>query len=262
MPGVWIKVAAGTFNMGSPADEPCRSESEAVHQVGLGRGFSMMSRQVTRAMFRGMVGYAPPDRGCGEDCPVVDVSWHEAVALCNALSKVNQLEPCYACTGQGDAVRCDVREPYAGAQVYACAGFRLPTEAEWERACRAGSTTALYNGPLSGCSGSDPNADAIAWYLDNSGGVLHPVGQKQPNAWGFYDMLGNAWEWCHDRFTEGLGSASVKDPVFFDAAVNMGTRRGGSFGSAVQYLRVANRASQPLDERRNSTGLRCVRSVD
>lgn len=135
---------------------------------------------VTRALWRAVTGELP-DAAHALDVPVTEVSWLDAVRFCNALSDRAGLRPCYAIGG----------DPEGRDAVWdrAADGYRLPAEAEWERACRAGDEGVRY-GPL----------DAIAWYEDNAGGRVHAVGRKQPNAWGLYDTIGNVWEWCWDVY--------------------------------------------------------------
>ncbi|TYQ15271.1 UNVERIFIED_CONTAM: formylglycine-generating enzyme required for sulfatase activity [Acetivibrio alkalicellulosi] len=117
----------------------------------------------------------------GEKKPVVNVSWHDAVSFCNLLSEKSGLNKCYSLSSNGEEILCDWESD----------GYRLPTDAEWEYACKAGTTGARYG-----------DLDKIAWYKENSGGKVHDVGEKEPNPWGLYDMLGNVWEWCWDVYDE------------------------------------------------------------
>ena len=117
----------------------------------------------------------------GEDgLPLVNVSWLDAIALCDRLSDLEGLDRAYGRTDDGE-VTCD----------WTASGYRLPTEAEWQYACKAGTTGYRYG-----------ELDDIAWYAGNSGGRVHEVGQKAPNPWGLHDMLGNVWEWCWDLYDE------------------------------------------------------------
>ena len=131
--------------------------------------FQLAAHPVTRAGYAGRTDH--PHR------PVESVSWWDAVRFCNGRSTADGLTPAYRLAG--DDVVWD----------RAADGYRLPTEAEWEHACRAGTTGPRYG-----------ELDEIAWYRDNSGGRIHDVGGRRPNAWGLFDMLGNTWDWCWDRY--------------------------------------------------------------
>jgi formylglycine-generating enzyme len=133
---------------------------------------------VTQAQY-GQIAAPRPSDAHGDHVPVTNVSWLDAVRFCNTLSQREGLAPAYRRASDADRIEWDE----------AANGYRLPTEAEWEHACRAGTTGPRY-GPL----------DEIAWYRGNSGEHIHDVGGKRPNDWGLYDLLGNAWDWCWDIY--------------------------------------------------------------
>jgi formylglycine-generating enzyme required for sulfatase activity len=159
-------------------------------------------------------------------------------------------------------IRCDVAPEFdgkGGKTIYDCPGYRLPTEAEWEYAYRAGTDTELHSGTLATCTGTtDKNADAIAWHGGNSGKKTHAVGGKTPNAWGVHDMSGNVWEWCHDRFQHDPGSDAATDPVGTFGPTR--SDRGGSCWSELPYIRAAMRDTNQPNERYDYIGFRVVRT--
>ncbi len=260
--GEFVPIKAGSFEMGSPEDNSGRYSNEVSHPVTLTRSFAMMSTEVTQGQFESLMGYNPTGfPACGTDCPVEVVNWHEAAAYCNALSANEGLDVCYSCTGTSADVICEPSLTYATA--YHCPGYRLPTDAEWEYAARAGTDTATYNGDLHFdyllCEQPNDVVDSIAWFCGNSGDTTHPVGTRVPNAWGLYDMLGNVLEWCHDGYeaylidpaTDPSGIAEDDSRVF----------RGSSWFHWARIARAAFRVGADPSIRGFDLGFRLVRTL-
>jgi formylglycine-generating enzyme required for sulfatase activity len=266
--------------MGSPSSELGRDGDEGPQRtVTLTRSFVIGKYEVTQGEFESLMGYNPSNfKSCGANCPVESVSWHEAVAYLNALSKSRGLEECFDCTGSGSSVICTVKSQYSGQNYYNCKGYRLPTEAEWEFAYRAGTSTAFYNGDITKTDcGLDPNLDKIGWYCGNStvtyagcrdlsgyGGPkcagTHPAGGKQANAWGLHDMAGNVWEWVYDWYQDSYNNLPATDPVG-PSTGSYRVDRGGCFGSYAQYCRAADRNRDSPPGRFSYVGFRFLRSL-
>jgi formylglycine-generating enzyme required for sulfatase activity len=243
------EIQPGAFEMGSPPSEPGREDDETSHPVTLTRGYWMATQEVTEWLWRAVMGGA----STSSRLPKTSVDWFDAIAFCNELSLMKGLTPAYSLVG--DDWTWD-RE---------ADGYRLPTEAEWEYACRAGSTTALANGPLTvlECDPLDPNLDAIAWYRCNSGTnenfFRHDVGLKQANAWGLFDMNGNVFEWCWDWY-----GSYQEEPATDPSGPTTGhyrVIRGGDFTARARDCRSAHRYPYYLEWPIHSIGLRIVRSA-
>jgi formylglycine-generating enzyme required for sulfatase activity len=260
----WCVIPAGCFRMGSPSSEACREEGtfppkETQHKVTLTRAFVIAQTETTREQFQSAMGYDPSTTACTTNCPVTNVTWHESAAYCNALSTKLGLALCYSCSGSGATVKCSSNVNFK--TIYDCSGYRLPTEAEWEYAYRAGTQTAYYNGKsdTATCNGVDAVASAIGWYDKNAGSTdPHPVMGKLANGWSLYDMAGNVFEWCDDSFVNDLTSKDVVDP-WIPPGVNV-TVRGGAVATQARKLRASYRAASLPSLKATIQGFRCVAS--
>jgi formylglycine-generating enzyme required for sulfatase activity len=257
--GGYCTIPPGCFTFGTPSGEPCRdATNEMQRQVTITRTFEVSEAEVTQLEYKNVMGNDPSkDTTCGTNCPVEYLSWSDAAAYCNQLSTNAGKTECYTCTKPSSTWSCVVAPAYS-ASYASCPGYRLPTEAEWEYAARAGSTTALYSGALSTCTGYDANAVAIAWYSYNSSLVKQRVMQKQANAWGLYDMSGNVWEWTADVYI--LAPTGSTDPWNTSGGTGR-VIRGGAFDYEVDTLRSGNRGSRSPTTLMSSNGFRCVRSL-
>ena len=269
IPPGFVRIEAGTFTMGSPESELGRYSDEENHQVTLTHGFYMSDHEVTQAEWKALIGNNPSglNRDACDTCPVDSVNWWEALYYANSLSNLEELTPCYVLEGCSGAAGEDLicigvsLQDGSGSAVttpYECEGYRLPTEAEWEYAARAGTASAFYNGPITSAVGLDPNAEAIAWYKRNSGSTTHAVKGKLPNAWGLYDMSGNVWEWTWDWY--GSYPGDVTDPTG-PGTGSKRVERGGSWFNEAMDMRSAGRSSFTPDLRDYELGFRVARTV-
>jgi formylglycine-generating enzyme required for sulfatase activity len=228
----FVYLPSGTFLRGSPSIEPGRKTDEKQQWVTLTNGFYMQTTEVTQGQWKAVMGVTPLHIiKCNDSCPVERVSWNDALKF---IHKLNKLEGSYK--------------------------YRLPTEAEWEYAARAGSKKAFANGAISVLDcGYDPTLDKIGWYCGNSNTYPHhPVAQKNPNAWGLYDMHGSVAEWCADWYGN-YPQGSVTDPV----GPSTGTERvlrGGGLADDARTCRSANRITLKPDVIFDYIGFRLVRS--
>ena len=251
-----VKIPAGEFMMGSPESrslwpkpQSWRYRDERQRKVIISRSFLIAKTEVTQGLWlkvnkvdTSLLGSNPAFyNGCGDDCPFNNITWFEAVEFCNQLSEWEGLTPAYRIEGKDVTWDRDVN------------GYRLPTEAEWEYACRAGTTTWYNTGD------SEAELERAGWYKENAGKVPHPAGEKAPNAWGLYDMHGNVWELCWDWYEERYPRGKNIDP----AGPSSGTTRvlrGGSFGDLAYHCRSALRCNEKPDNYNRYIGLRVVRS--
>lgn len=274
-----VLISAGTFTMGSPEAEELRQANELQHDVSLTRSFWVTKHEVTQGEFESLMGYNPSRyHHCGTECPVESVSWFEALAYANAVSRAAGLEECFDCTGTESSTSCAAKAKFAGAEYYGCKGYRVPTESEWEYAYRAGTSTAFYNGDydVGVVMCNLPNLPSIAWFTCNSEAFYEgcegsyddfliwrcfgtqPVGQKAPNDWALSDMSGNVHEWVFDWLAD-YPKATVIDPVGPEKGTVRGVR-GGSYAQDPESLRGATRWSLEPTTRNVSVGFRVVRS--
>jgi formylglycine-generating enzyme required for sulfatase activity len=214
----WVGIPAGAFDMGcSPHDWMCEAEEYPVHHVNIS-AFQMTETEITQQQYEIVAGEHVNENDGRPFCPVETVTWFEAEDYCEAV------------------------------------GGHLPTEAQWEYAVRAGTTTRYYCGSDADC------LDAIAWYYPGSNGVSHPVKKKEPNAFGLYDQLGNVWEWVHDWYGASYYRNSPDtDPVGPDHGQYRILRGGSLYDSDPAYLRVSFRPNDAPEIAYGNIGFRCAR---
>lgn len=198
-----VRISPGEFEMGSPATEAGRGENEGpARRIRIAEPFYLGRYEITQAQYKAVMGDNPSNVE-GDSLPVQGITYAGAREFCDLLSR-----------------RIRVR-------------VELPTEAQWEYACRAGTRTRYYSGD------SAADLDKAAWYQENSGGVPHDVGKRQPNALGLYDMLGNVWEVCAD-YLESYDEMPATDPVGDEGGI-LSAMRGGGYTHGPEYCRCASR---------------------
>jgi len=217
-----VLLETSVFVMGSPEDESDRRSTETQRVIQITSPFYLGAHEVTQAQYEKVMGNNP-SKTKDPRLPVDHISWHDAVAFCAALTA---LDPRFS--------------------------YRLPTEAEWEYACRAGTRTRYY-------WGVDANLSQIgdhAFYKENAEGKTHPVGQKKPNAWGLYDMNGNVWEWCQD-WMASYDPNELRDPKG-PGTGDQKVCRGGCWAYDAARCRSAERNEAPPDSVHVNLGMRVV----
>jgi len=245
----FVLIPSGNFLMGSPKSEKGRQWNEKRHKVVISKSFYMGETEVTQGQWKKLMGFNPSSFSkLGKNYPVDTISWDQCMEFIKALNKWEKTDR-----------------------------YRLPTEAEWEYACRAGSTSAFSNGPITtdSCNKPEPALIHMAWYCYNSGryaqnskNKTHKVAQKKPNKWGLYDMHGNVWEWTSSWYSKGnfwrtkvgVVTDTYKNNII-DPLNKTGEHRiirGGGWYQKSKYQRCAYRSYYKPGIRRNSLGFRIV----
>ncbi len=215
-------IPPGEFAMGSPKSESGHLPDETQHLVRITKPFYLSSHEVTQEQYEQVMGKNPSYHN-GMDKPVDTVSWQDAVEFCGKLSDEEGVE------------------------------YRLPTEAEWEYACREGTTTAYsFGDDVSGLG-------EYAWHIGNSNSTTHPVGGLKPNAWGLFDMHGNVFEWCQDWYGPYESLQVVSDPTGA-ASGHYRVLRGGAFVDLPRLVRAADRHTDQPGSRYHLIGFRLART--
>ena len=235
-----VLLPAGEVTLG---DDNGDADEKPAHKVGV-RSFYMDIHEMTQQAYESLT-HQNPSKFKGADRPVEQVDWYHAILYCNLRSLKEGLKPCY----DTKTLACD----------FAATGYRLPTEAEWEYACRAGTQDKYSFGP------DASRLKAYAWFKGNADQATHPVGQKAPNAWGLYDLHGNVAEWCHDFYSETYYQKKEGQDPHCPASCDKCVLRGGSWRSSDDGCRSSARNSETprfADACFGSDGVgfRCVRN--
>jgi formylglycine-generating enzyme required for sulfatase activity len=233
-----VEVPAGSFLMGDSTIAP---PAAPVHSVNITKSFYIGIYEITQKQYYDVIGSNPSFFEGKDDNPVEQVNWEDAVRFCNELSKKEGLDLCYTLES-GSIWRSDFNKK----------GYRLPTEAEWEYACRAGTLTKYYSGT------TESQLASIAWYSGNSDAKTQSVGQKDANKFGLYDMSGNVWEWCWD-WSSDYKSGNFDDPTGPDSGT-LRVLRGGSWKDYASACSSAFRYEYLPSYRFQSIGFRVVKT--
>jgi formylglycine-generating enzyme required for sulfatase activity len=241
-----ILIPYGTFQMGNTGTYSGENAEMPLRSVIISRDFMMSTYEITQKQYEEVMG-TNPSSFKGDSLPVETVSWYDAVEYCNKLSEMEGLEKCYS--GSGSTIVCD----------WNATGYRLPTEAEWEYAAKAGTRTDFYSGNLTNeyCRAIDANLEKIGWYCGNENFKTQKVGKKAPNDFGLYDMSGNVSEWCWDWYAAYTDKPETdpKGPAMGSDRVN----RGGGWNNFANYCRSAFRLYDYVYGSYNALGFRVVR---
>jgi len=243
-PDNMVLINGGSFMMGSPPEEPERMANEGPQRKITVSSFYMGKHEVTQAEYQELIG-AIPSGFKGDDLPVENVSWYDAIEYCNKRSEKEGLTPVYSIDKtQVDPTNTNRLDNVNWKITFnrKANGYRLPTEAEWEYACRAGTTTPFSVG--NNITTEQANYDGNFPYNNNEKGPYHkrtmPVGSFAPNAWGLYDMHGNVWEWCWDWYGS-YSNGPQTDPVGAATGTSR-VMRGGGWSNSAGRVRSARRS--------------------
>ncbi|MBN2488103.1 MAG: formylglycine-generating enzyme family protein [Methanosarcinaceae archaeon] len=222
----FVFIPVGEFKMGAQASESGRDPDEGpVHEVTIGNAFYLGKYEVTQKQWVEVMG-SNPSYFKGDDLPVEQVSWNDVQEFIRKLNAMEETDK-----------------------------YRLPSESEWEYACRAGTTTRYSFGD------GETELGEYAWYADNADDKTHPVGQKKPNQWGLYDMHGNVWEWVQDEYHSNYEGAPVDGSARDDGSSSNRVLRGGVWNYYAWNCRSANRVSLDANYRDDFTGFRLLREM-
>jgi hypothetical protein len=251
------------FLMGSPFTEAGRYPQEQLYRQRIDRTFAIATKSVTVQQFRRFdphFGHSQMHICPEPDCPILGLTWYEATAYCNWLSEQEGLpedEKCYVPNKNGQFAEGMQLAP----EYLRRTGYRLPTEAEWEYACRAGAVTARYYGE------TDQLLEKYAWFLNNSATRSWPVGGLKPNDFGLFDMHGNVWGWCQERYkhwidVSGQAGIRLEDKEDTLSVVDKESRvlRGGSFSYLSMHVRSADRTGSAPSNHNSNNGFRPART--
>jgi len=252
------RIPGGRFYMGShDSDKYLRNNEHPQHRVIIPSNFFVGVYLVTQKQFQDLMEYNPSIVVENEDCPVDSVTWFSAIEFCNKMSEAESLSPYYGMKAVRRRANNSIEK--ANVTVLGGDGYRLPTEAEWEYACRAGSVSPW-------CFGDQVlEVGEYAWFYDNSLMETHPVGQRKPNSWGLFDMHGNVMEWCYDWYNESQYQQYAEEEVENPAGPDAGTARvlrGGAWQFGAEATRCAYRNNSAPDAVAGVIGFRICRNAN